>query len=125
MYIFTKHLHMTAVVLTILFFIVRFFWLMRGSDMLMKKWVKISPHIIDTILLASAVALCFLVPWNPLQHPWLWQKILLVVIYILMGFYVLKRANSTAARWTGFAVGMVCLALAGKMAVTKQALFLL
>lgn len=93
--------------------------------MLNQKWVKISPHIIDTVLLLSAISLCFIVPWNPLQHPWLWQKIVLVAIYIVAGFYVLKRANTVVARWGGFAVAMACLAIAGKTAVTKQALLML
>jgi uncharacterized membrane protein SirB2 len=125
MYTFTKHLHLTAVVLTIALFLIRYFWLIRGSDMLMKKWVKVVPHIIDTVLLGSAIALCFIVPWNPLNHPWLWQKILLVVVYIFMGFYVLKKAHSNTTRWTGFLIAMTCLAFAGKMAVSKQAIFLL
>lgn len=124
-YTLTKHLHMTAVVLTILLFILRFFWLLKSSDMLQKKWVKIVPHVIDTVLLASAVTLCFLIPLNPLQHPWLWQKIVLVVLYIFTGFYVLKRAQGLTSKWVGFGVAMACLAFAGKMAVSKQALFML
>ncbi len=125
MYVLAKHLHLTAVVLTIALFLLRFFWLMRGSQMLSQKWVKITPHIVDTLLLVSAISLCFIVPWNPLQHPWLWQKIVLVLIYISAGFYVLKGAKTAMARWGGFAVAMACLAIAGKTAVTKQALLML
>lgn len=124
-YILAKHLHMTAVVLTIILFLLRYFWLLRGSGMLQKKWVKIVPHVNDTLLLASAVAMCFMIPLNPLEHPWLWQKIVLVILYIVAGFYVLKRAQGLLSKWIGFGVAMACLAMAGKMAVSKQALFML
>ncbi|GAB5379843.1 MAG: SirB2 family protein [Aliiglaciecola sp.] len=124
-YILAKHLHLTAVVLTIALFLLRYFWLLRGSGMLQQKWVKIVPHVVDTVLLASAVALCLLIPLNPLQHPWLWQKILLVILYIFTGYFVLKRAQGLLSKWLGFGVAMACLAMAGKMAVSKQALLML
>ncbi|MEP4891628.1 MAG: SirB2 family protein [Aliiglaciecola sp.] len=122
MYMMAKHLHLTAVALSIILFILRFVWLQRNSTLLHKKWVKIVPHIVDTILLVSAITLCFIVPFNPIQHPWLWQKIILVIAYIGLGFYVLKSANSTLKQWGGFSLAIACLALAANLAVSKQAL---
>ncbi|MDO6695561.1 SirB2 family protein [Aliiglaciecola sp. 3_MG-2023] len=117
-----KHLHLTAVALSIILFILRFVWLQRKSALLHKKWVKIVPHIVDTVLLVSAITLCFIVPFNPIQHPWLWQKILLVIAYIGLGFYVLKFANSTLKQWGGFALAIACLSLAANLAFSKQGL---
>ncbi|WJG08247.1 SirB2 family protein [Aliiglaciecola sp. LCG003] len=125
MYIIVKHFHLTTVALSILLFVLRYIWLMRNSSLLQAKWVKITPHIVDTFLLVSAIALCFMAPFNPLNHPWLWQKIILVVGYIGVGYFVLKVARSTLSKWIGFSVAIACLALAGKMAVTKHALFML
>ncbi|WP_342807460.1 SirB2 family protein [Alteromonas sp. M12] len=56
----TKHLHLTAVALSIILFILRFVWLQRNSTLLHKKWVKIVPHVIDTLLLVTAITLCFI-----------------------------------------------------------------
>jgi len=123
MYLFAKHLHLTAVVISILFFIIRFIWLTRSSDMLQKKWVKIVPHVVDTVLLGSAIALCFILAFNPLEQSWLLQKIVLVVIYILIGFWTLKKAQTLSLKWLGFSLAIACLAFVGKMAVSKQALF--
>ncbi|MDO6710964.1 MULTISPECIES: SirB2 family protein [Alteromonadaceae] len=118
----TKHLHLTAVALSIILFILRFVWLQRNSTLLHKKWVKIVPHVIDTLLLVTAITLCFIVPFNPIQHPWLWQKIVLVIAYIGLGFYVLKFADSAIKQWGGFTLAIVCLMLAANLAVSKQAL---
>ena len=124
MYQFTKHLHLTAVVLTIALFILRFIWLTRSSGMLQKKWVKIVPHVVDTVLLASAIALCFILAYNPLEQTWLLHKIVAVIIYILVGYWTLKKAQSLPQKWLGFAIAMACIAVAGKLVVSKQALFL-
>jgi len=122
MYLMTKHIHLTAVVLSITFFIVRYIWLLKGSALLQKKWVKILPHVVDTVLLGSAIALCFILYLNPLVHAWLWQKIVAVMLYIILGFFVLKSASSTGARWVGFVAALSCLMVAAKLAVTKQGL---
>ena len=125
MYLFAKHLHLTAVVISIVLFILRFIWLTRSSNMLQKKWVKIVPHIVDTVLLGSAISLCFILAFNPLEQAWLLHKIIAVIIYILIGFWTLKKAQTLPQKWLGFAVAIACLAVAGKLAVSKQALFLI
>ncbi len=123
MYMFAKHLHLTAVALSILLFIFRFVLLTRGAGMLQQKWLKITPHVIDTVLLGSAVWLCFILHLNPLGYDWLWQKILAVVLYIGLGFYVLKGAKSAPGRWGGMVLALACLVIAAKLVVSKQALF--
>ena len=56
-YLIFKHLHLTMVVLSGLFFVLRGGWLLQSSPQLQAKWVKISPHVIDTLLLLSAIAM--------------------------------------------------------------------
>ena len=55
MYMMAKHLHLTAVGLSILLFVIRFLYGQMNPGFLQKKWVKIVPHIIDTVLLLSAI----------------------------------------------------------------------
>ena len=124
MYLFAKHLHLSAVALSIILFVLRFILLTRGSEMLHKKWLKIVPHVVDTILLGSAIALCFILAINPIEQTWLLHKIVAVVIYILIGFWTLKKASTLPQKWLGFAVAIACLSIAGKLAVSKQGLFL-
>ncbi len=83
MYMMAKHLHMTAVGLSILFFVFRFIWSQFDATALSKKWVKILPHIIDTVLLASAIWLCIILSQYPLVNAWLTFKVVGVVLYIV------------------------------------------
>ena len=122
MYMLFKHLHLTAVVLSIALFTVRFVWLLKQSPMLQKKWVKILPHAVDTVLLVSAITLCFIIAQYPFVNGWLTEKVLGVVAYILMGFYTLKWAQGTAARCVGFIVALACVVFTAKVAVFKQGL---
>lgn len=120
MYALVKHIHLTAVAISLSLFILRFIWSLRGSTLLQQKWVKILPHVIDTLLLASALYLCFLISQYPFVDTWLTQKVIGVICYILMGLWTLKWARTTSTKWMGFVGALVCLVLTAKIAVFKQ-----
>lgn len=122
MYMFVKHLHLTAVALSLSLFLVRFVWLMKASPSLQKKWVKVVPHVVDTVLLASAIGLCFILSQYPLVNDWLTAKVLGVAFYILMGLYTLKLAKTKMTQWIGFAGAFAWVVFTLKVAVTKQPL---
>ena len=123
MYMAMKHLHLTAVALTILFFITRFIWKQIGSPMSDKKWVKILPHVIDTVLLTSAIALCIIVSRYPFIHAWVTFKLLAVIGYIILGLIALKKAQTKAMQWTSFVLALILLGATAKVAILKQPLF--
>ena len=123
MYMMAKHLHLTAVGLSILFFIFRFIWSQFDATALSKKWVKILPHIIDTVLLASAIWLCFILSQYPLVNPWLTFKVIGVVLYIAFGLFALKKAKTALAKWGFFVAALAVLMATAMVAVTKQPLF--
>lgn len=89
-----KHLHMTFALLTLISFFVRGIWMLLGkSSMLQKRWVKIAPHIIDTVLLVSAVVLAVLMSYSPTAHPWLMAKIVALLLYIGLGLVAFKHSR--------------------------------
>jgi|TARA_B110000116_G_C16731220_1_gene533811 uncharacterized membrane protein SirB2 len=91
-----KHLHLTFVALSLIGFCLRGFWMLNNSAKLQQKWVRITPHIIDTGLLASAIVMLISYPLLPWQHPWLIAKIIALVAYIGLGTIAFKRHNLTA-----------------------------
>ncbi len=93
-----KTIHVSFVVLTFISFSLRAIWMLQESTMLRHKLVKILPHIIDTILLASAIALLFKVQQYPLSHPWITAKIVALVAYIILGIVALKRGRTKQGR---------------------------
>ena len=97
-YDFLKTLHVGFVVLTFISFSLRAIWMVQDSAMLRRKLVKILPHIIDTVLLASAIALLFKIQQYPLSHPWVAAKIVALVVYIMLGMVALKRGKTKKTR---------------------------
>ncbi|RLT92496.1 SirB2 family protein [Ketobacter sp.] len=98
MYIAFKHSHMMFAVISGLFFLVRGCWMLMDSNMLQKKWVKILPHVNDTLLLICAIVLCVMLQQYPLQHSWLTVKVVALIAYILLGVVALKRGKTKAVR---------------------------
>lgn len=115
-----KHLHMTLAVLSIALFTLRFIWLLKESPQLQKKWVKITPHVIDTFLLLLGVGLAVKLAINPTEQLWLGEKLLAVVAYIFTGIYTLKFARNRMMQIFGYlgAIGWVMLIV--RIAMTKE-----
>ena len=100
MYLLLKHAHMTCAALSILLFSVRGYWMLTASNRLTQRWVRILPHIIDTLLLTSAIALTVVLAQYPLQQGWLTAKVVALLAYILFGTIALKRGKTRTIRIT-------------------------
>lgn len=81
---------MTLAIVSILGFVLRSIWLFKGSQLLHKKPVKILPHIIDTFLLGSGVALMVITSQHPTMLNWLMLKLFLIITYIGFGIIAFK-----------------------------------
>lgn len=112
-----KHLHVTAVVLSISFFIIRAFWSYIGSNLLSKTWVKILPHIIDTVLLTCGVILAAMIGPN---QPWILTKIVLLIAYIGVGTIAIKRGKTKNGRLTAAVIAVAIFAYIVGVAITKN-----
>jgi uncharacterized membrane protein SirB2 len=85
---------MSAAAITISLFILRMYWVMTDSGMMKIKWVKIVPHVNDSILLAAAIYLSVTIYQYPFVHHWLTAKVLALLAYIVLGSFALKRAKT-------------------------------
>ena len=97
-YSLLKQLHLTTIALSLALFILRGAWMMAASPMLQARWVRIVPHIIDTLLLASGIGLAVLIQQYPLVHGWLTAKFFALILYIVLGTVALKRGKTRATR---------------------------
>ena len=124
-YFLIKHLHMTTAIISIAFFIVRAWWSVREVALLQQRWVRILPHVNDTLLLVLGVILTITLSMSPHQHPWLAAKLLGLVVYILLGTVAIKRGRTPRSRGlTAVAAIAVFLYVFGT-AITKNPLFFL
>jgi uncharacterized membrane protein SirB2 len=118
-----KHIHMTLALISIALFSLRFIWLLLGSEQLQKKWVKITPHIVDTLLLVLGFVLAIKLSMSPMEHLWLAEKLLAVVAYIFTGYYTLKLARNKPMQIIGYIGAMGWVVLIIRLAMTKQTVF--
>lgn len=122
-YFLIKHLHMTTALLSIAFFIVRAWWSVREVTLLQRRWVRILPHINDTLLLLLGVTLMVMLSMWPHQHPWLAAKLLGLLGYILLGTVAIKRGRTPMTRGLAALAAIVVFCYMAGAAVTKDALF--
>ena len=120
-YTLLKYLHVACVVLSGTGFVLRGAWMMRGSPMLARRWVRVVPHVVDTVLLASAIALAVMIRQYPLVQSWLTAKVFGLIAYITLGTIALKRGRTRAIRITAFWGALLVFAYIIAVAVTKSA----
>ncbi len=121
MYAVLKAVHVAAVVLSGAGFALRYGLSLRGP-LPAARWARVAPHAVDTVLLASALALAWVGGFRPLAVPWLEAKLIGLVIYILAGTIALKRGRTRGTRAIAFGVAAVTFAYIVSVAVTKNPL---
>ncbi|NVJ60090.1 MAG: SirB2 family protein [Gammaproteobacteria bacterium] len=122
-YPIAKHLHMTFAGLSLLGFIIRGYWMISGSKLLHAKPVKIIPHIVDTVLLASAVVLVVVTGLYPLKVDWVTLKLLLLVAYIILGTFALKRGKTKKTKIISFVAALITFFAIYGLAMHKPIIF--
>jgi uncharacterized membrane protein SirB2 len=97
-YTLLKHLHLTTIALSLVLFVLRGMLMMASSARLQARWLKIAPHVNDTLLLVSGIALAVMIEQYPLVHGWLTAKLVALLVYIGLGTVALKRGKTQAIR---------------------------
>jgi uncharacterized membrane protein SirB2 len=120
-----KYLHVSAVVASGSLFLLRGAWMLRGSEMLQRHWVRTVPHMVDTVLLAAALGLLWLLQLNPLAHGWLTAKLVALAGYIVSGSVAIKRGRTRRARVVALAVAIGLFLYMVGTALTRDPAFLL
>jgi len=115
-----KSIHVLTASITILLFILRYSWMILESDLLQKKWVKVVPHINDTLLLICAILLSIQIEQYPFIHPWLSVKVAMLLLYIFSGVIALRQGGSKRVRVSAGLFAIVVFSLIASIAVTKS-----
>ena len=121
-YLLLRHLHRLCALLSILGFGARWLGVMAGQAWTQRRPAKTLPHVVDTVLLLSALALAFGAAIHPADAPWLTTKIVLLLVYIRLGLVALKPARPA---WQRAVAGAAALAVFGHIvavACTKHPL---
>lgn len=113
-------IHIGTVHISLSLFLLRAFWMLRDSPHRHARWAHTLPHVNDTLLLGSAIAMLFTADINPLDTPWLIAKISGLCAYIVLGSIALKRGRSKKQRVAALVAALAAFAYIIGVAITKQ-----
>ena len=98
LYLALKFLHIGCVFFSFCGFLLRSYLLLFRPSLMSKPWVKYPPHIVESLLLISALSMLPLLGQYPFTDGWLTAKLLAMLLYIAIGAYALHGTKSVAVQ---------------------------
>ena len=120
-YLLLKHLHVTCVVLSGLGFCLRGYWMLVESPRRMQRLARVLPHLVDTLLLGSALTMAWMSGQYPFVMPWLTAKFFGLLAYILLGTMALKRGRTKEIRSRYLLLALLAYGYIVAVAMTRSA----
>ncbi len=120
-----KTIHVATASISIVGFMLRGYWMMLGSPKLTQRWVKTVPHIVDTMLLATAIVLAVRLQQYPFVDAWLTAKVIGLLVYIGLGFVALHFGKTIRLRTMTWLAAIVVYIYIVAVAITRNPLVLL
>ena len=93
-----KTLHVSCAVASFTLFFLRGIWSFNNSPIMRQRWVSVVPHYVDTLLLANALVLVFIIEQYPFIDTWLTAKVFGLMLYIILGSIALKQGKTKTIR---------------------------
>jgi len=120
-YAAVRQLHVAAAAISLGLFLLRAAWMLRAPALLRMRWVRIVPHCVDTVLLASALWLAWHLGAEGTRG-WLAGKVVGVLVYIAAGTVALKRGRTLGARMAALVAALLAFGYIVSVALTKSPL---
>ena len=124
-YATVKLVHQAAVALSLTGFFVRGAASLAGAAWVHGRAARTLPHVVDSLLLLSALALAWLLGLTPGNAPWLLAKILGLILYVGLGVVTLRPGRSQAVRATAWGLALLVAGWIVSVAITKTPLGLI
>lgn len=121
-YSILKALHVGCAITSYTLFLLRGIWSFTGSPIQRQRWTGILPHVVDTLLLSSAIALAFSIHQYPFANAWLTAKVLGLLLYIALGLVALKYGKRNALRVSAWLAAQAVFAYIALVALRHNAM---
>lgn len=119
-YLLLKALHVGCAVASIAGFIARGLGVLCDAEWVSAPWVRVVPHVVDTVLLGSALGLAMVLAVSPFHDAWLAAKIGALIAYIVLGSVALRRGRTKRQRAIAFAAALCVITYILAVAVTRS-----
>ena len=121
LYLYIKYIHILCAIISISGFILRGIWLVIESPLLKHALVKKLPHFVDATLLLTALVMVFMSRQYPFVLDWLTVKVVVLIIYILLGMVALRWGRTRTVRIAAWLAAVICFLFIVSVALTRQA----
>jgi len=119
-YLAVRGMHIGCAVLSVAGFAARGALMLADSPILRMRLVRIAPHVVDTLLLASAAWLAWFLKQVPFVDGWITAKVLALLAYIVLGSIALKRGRTRRGRGAAFAGALAAAVYIFAVALTRS-----
>ena len=121
-YFAIKYLHVTCVILSGMGFFVRGVRMLMDAPPPRRRWLRMAPHVNDTVLLGAAVTLVVLTGQYPFVAAWVTAKVFGLFAYIILGSLALKAGRSRRVRLAAWLAALAVFGYVVSVALTKNPL---
>ena len=116
-----KFVHITCALVSVSGFALRGYWAVVDSPLRRHRLVRVLPHVVDTLLLGTAVAMLVIWGVSPLQLSWVMAKIVALLLYIGLGMIVMRFARTQEGRVAAYVAALCCAGYILTVAYTHSA----
>ncbi len=117
-----KTVHQTAVALSVSGFFARGLASLLGAAWVRGRLARTLPHIVDSVLLVSALLLAWTLRLTPGSAPWLVAKVVGLLVYIGLGMVALRPGSGPALRAVAWVAALATFGWIVSVAITKNPL---
>jgi uncharacterized membrane protein SirB2 len=115
-----KLIHISCAVISLTGFTIRGLLALMESSYLQQRWLKIGPHLVDTLLLGSAIYLAIASRQYPGQDSWLTAKFLALLVYIVAGMWVMRFAKTQSQRLVAYLIAITSFSYIVAVALSRN-----
>ena len=121
-YLLLKTIHVTCVAVTFVLFFGRGVLMLADSPLLKARFLRVAPHVNDTLLLGSALWMAVISRHNPLAESWLAAKLVALMVYIGAGMIALSHGRTRRSRVAAWIFALLVFAYIVSVALTRSPL---
>jgi len=121
-YLLLRHAHIGCAILTIALFVLRGGLMLAESPWQGNVVLRYLPHIVDTVLLTTALMLATVIHQYPFSAGWVTTKVVLLVVYIVLGSIALKRGRTKRIRTAALVAALLTIGFLVTVARTHHPL---
>ena len=120
-YLNVRAVHIACAGISIGLFAARGAMQVRKVDWRRWRWLRIAPHLNDTVLLGAAVTLAVMSGQYPFAQAWLTAKVLALFAYVALGRVALGKDVPPRRQRIAFVTAMLSVGYIVAVAVTRSA----